>query len=169
MADTDMTGLITGVAVYFAATATPTKYDYMCGLNGRGVDQSRERKSDTAVLECGPDAGIETLSSSGAYDWQISGDASMHLKTFDFLQDWMQAGGERNVLAIYYTGPKGARKAYGHIKGTALLTQFNANQGDAEGLLKASVTFAKAGPSVYAKGLPTGVTLTPAMTVTTTP
>lgn len=166
MADiTDLTGLITGTAVYFADPATPTKYDYMCGLNGRGVDQSRERRSDTAVLECGPDAGIETIASSGAYDWQVSGDASMQLKTFDFLNAWMQAGGERNVLVVYYTGAKGARRAYAHIKGTALLTQFNASQGDAEGLLTASVTFAKAGPSAYAKGLPTGATLAPTMTV----
>ena len=83
MADiTDLTGLITGVAVYFAEPATPTKYDYMCGLNGRGVDQTRERKSDTAVLDCGPDASIDTLSTSGAYDWQVSGDATMQLKTF---------------------------------------------------------------------------------------
>lgn len=164
MADiTDLTGLVTRVGVYFADPATPTKYDYMCGLNGRGIDQTRERRSDTAVLDCGPDARIETLSSSGAYDWQVSGDASMQLKTFDFLNAWMQAGGERNVLVVYFSGPTGALKTYAHITGTAILTQFNANQGDAEGLMTASVTFAKAGPSVYAKGTPSGITAAPVL------
>lgn len=163
MADiTDLTGLITGIAVYLAHPDTPDSFNYMCGLNGRQFDRSRERKTDAVVLECGPDASIQTIASSGAYDWQASGDASMHLPTFDFLNEWMEEGGERPVVIVYYTGPKGGKKVHSHIKGTALLTGFNTNQGDAEGVMTASVTFAKAGPSTYALGKPS-VTLTPDM------
>ena len=162
---TDLTGLITGIGIYFADPGATGTFEYMCGMNGRGVDQTRERKTETAVLDCGPDASIETLASAGAYDWSISGDASMQLKTFDFLAEWMTEGGEREIIVIYYTGPKGAREAYSHIKGSAILTQFGTNQGDAEGLMTASIAISKAGPSVYARGIPSGVSLTPTMPV----
>lgn len=151
---TSLNEMITTIGIFFADTSTPTAYTYMCGMNGRSLSRSRERKSETAVFDCGPGAELETISSAGAKDWTISGDASMHLDTFDFLNTWMEEGGQRNIRIVYYKGPKSALVAHGYIQGTANLTQFDGAQSDAEGIATGTITINKAGPSTYTEGAP---------------
>lgn len=160
MADiADFTDMITTIGVFFEDQAVAGTYDYACAMNARAFAQSRERRQESVVTTCGPGAPLEFFSAPGPRDWTISGSGAMELDTWTYLNSWMRGDGSdktvRNVQIVFYTGPKDTLAAHSYVRGSALLTQLEAGQAEAEGLTTATLTIVKAGPDTYALGAPT--------------
>lgn len=158
MADvTNLSGVISTLGI-FVDDGTPTtpEWQYICAINSRSFNETRAEQTTQIVASCGPGADLETWRTAGPRDWAIEGEASLELDAFDMMRAWMQAGTQKRVRVVYYTGDKNALVAHGYYQGNGVLLGYNVSQPDANGIPTGSISISKgAGVMTWTAGAPT--------------
>lgn len=157
MADvTDLTGVISTLGIFVDNGVGETAdWQYACAINSRSFNETRGEQTTTIVAQCGPGAPVETWRTAGPRDWTIQGEAALELESFEMMRLWMEAGDQKRIRVVYYSGDKNALVPVGYYQGAGVLLGLSVNQPDGNNIPSATINISKgAGSLIWTTGAP---------------
>lgn len=133
----------TRVYIAMGDGATPETFTNFCGINTKGLQQTRAT-SDTTDWDCAdPDAIPITVRDAGAADWTISGSGLLHRPLLATIQTAFETGDPINFRFMYDEKPTDL-VIDGYYQGPGFITDFNQTGTNGE-YVQISITISGAG------------------------